>query len=107
MKIPQKVLNKYPKAKIYSSNSGYFVGYEMEDGNVFNILSELLLPNQETKEKAWECALLSIKTTQNFNRTHPLKVDMYSDLEKRERTVNRKIKGKINKEKFNDDHIYY
>lgn len=107
MKLQQKILKKYPNAKIYNSNNGYFIGYETDDGNVFNILADIFLPNQETQEKAWECALLSIKTSQNFNRTHPLKVDMYNTLEKQERISNRKNKAKLNKEKFSDGHIYY
>jgi hypothetical protein len=67
----------------------------------------LLLPNQESKEKAWECALLAVKTSQNFNRTHPLRVDMYSELDKQERIEKRKNNGKISKEKSNDGYIYF
>lgn len=106
MKLQQKVLKKIPNAKLYSATNGYFIGYESDEG-IVNLLAELFLPNQETKEKAWECALLSIKTTQHFNRTHPLRVDMYSDLEKQERVEKRKHKGKINKEKFTDRYIYF
>ena len=106
MKIQQKILKKFPNAKVYSCPSGYFIGYESDEG-IANLLADLLLPNQPTKEKAWECALLSVKTTQNFNRTHPLKVDMYSELDKQERMEKRKNKGKINSEKLNDHNIYF
>jgi hypothetical protein len=106
MKIQQKVLKKIPNAKLYSTTNGYFIGYESDEG-IVNLLADQLLPNQESKEKAWECALLSVKTSQNFNRTHPLRVDMYSELDKQERIEKRKNKGKINKEKLNDHNIYF
>ena len=106
MKQQQKVLKKIPNAKIYSASNGYFIGFE-SDGGIVNLLADMLLPNQETKEKAWECALLSVKTTQNFNRTHPLKVDMYSELDKLERIEKRKNRGKITSEKLNDHNIYF
>jgi len=106
MKIQQKVLKKIPNAKLYSATNGYFIGYESDEG-IVNLLADQLLPNQESKEKAWECALLSVKTSQNFNRTHPLRVDMYSELDKQERIEKRKNKGKINKEKLNDHNIYF
>ena len=106
MKIQQKVLKKIPNAKLYSATNGYFIGYESDEG-IVNLLADQLLPNQESKEKAWECALLSVKTSQNFNRTHPLRVDMYSELDKQERMEKRKNKGKINSEKLNDHNIYF
>ena len=106
MKIQQKVLKKIPNAKVYSATNGYFIGYESDEG-IVNLLADQLLPNQESKEKAWECALLSVKTSQNFNRTHPLRVDMYSELDKQERIEKRKNKGKINSEKLNDHNIYF
>lgn len=107
MKSQQKILKKYPTAKVYTASNGYFIGYETEDGNLVNILSELLLPNQSTKEQAWDSALLSVKTSQNFNRTHPLRVDMYSELDKQARIEKRKNKGKISKEKSNREYIYF
>jgi len=106
MKIQQKVLKKITNAKLYSTTDGYFIGYESNEG-IVNILADLILPNQETKEKAWECALLSIKTTQNFNRTHPLKVDMYTELSKQDRVEKRKNRGKITSEKLSDHNIYF
>lgn len=107
MKSQKKVLKKYPNAKLYSALNGYFIGYESSDGNVVNLLAEFFLPNASTKEDAWESALISVKAEQNFNRTHPLKVDMYSGLEKQDRIEKRKLKGKINKEKSPDTYIYY
>ena len=107
MKAQQKILKKYPMAKLYTATNGYFIGYETEDGNLVNILSDLLLPNQSTKEQAWESALLSVKTSQNFNRTHLLRVDMYSELDKQDRIEKRKNKGKISKEKSNREYIYF
>lgn len=106
MKLQQKVLKKIPNAKIYSAINGYFIGYESDEG-IINLLADMLLPNQESKEKAWECALLSIKTTQNINRTHPLKVDIYSELDKQERMEKRKNKGRMHKEKSIHGYIYF
>ena len=107
MKSQKKVLKKYPNAKVYTALNGYFIGYESSEGNVINLLAEFFLPNANTKEDAWESALISVKAEQNFNRTHPLKVDMYSGLDKQERIEKRKLKAKINKEKSNDAYIYF
>lgn len=106
MNHKQKVLKKFPNAKLYTSSNGYFIGYEHDEG-IINLLAEFYLPNQITKEKAWESAFISIKTQQNFNRTHPIKTDMYSELDKQDRIEKRKNKSKISKEKLGDTYIYF
>lgn len=106
MNNKQKVLKKFPNAKLYTSSNGYFIGYESDEG-ITNLLAEFYLPNQITIDSAWESALISVKTQQNFNRTHPIKTDMYSALEKQDRIEKRKNKSKISKEKLNDRYIYF
>lgn len=107
MKSQKKVLKKYPNAKLYCAPDGYFIGYTTSEGELVNLLAEFFLPNSFSEENAWNDALVSVKMTQNFNRTHPLKVDMYSGLEKQDRIEKRKLNGKINKEKSPDTYIYY
>jgi hypothetical protein len=51
---------------------------------------EYLMPVTDDPEKAWEYAAIACRTTQNFNRTHPLRVDN-RDIEARvQRILNRK-----------------
>lgn len=74
-KFKKRVLDKCPNAKLTTDLFGNFI-VVVED-NV--IAEEYLFPETKDPDKAWEYALLALKTTQNFNRTHPLKLDLSSD----------------------------
>lgn len=86
-KIMNRVLKKAPNAKLLADdNMNLYI-----DVNGVNLSEEHLLPPTKDPQKAWEMADLSIKMTQNFNRTHPMRVDMYGDSDKKSR-INRRRK---------------
>ena len=85
-KIVARVLKKIPVAKmLVDSEKNLYI-----DVNGVNLSEEHLLPPTKDIHKAWEMADLSIKMTQNLNRTHPLKTDCYSSKEKKARIIKRK-----------------
>jgi hypothetical protein len=87
-KIMKKVLKKAPTAKIFfDSEKNLYI-----DVNGINLSEEHLLPPTKDPHKAWEMADLSLKMTQNFNRTHPLRADFYSSKETKKRINRRKRK---------------
>jgi len=84
------VLDYYPNAKcIKNKNEGYYI----YDGETY-IFDEYLLPDANSEMLAWDQAVTVIQTTQNFNRTHPLRME----LEQEERKKIRRNK-RINKPK--------
>lgn len=86
-KIRTHVLKKAPTAKLLADdNMNLYI-----DVNGVNLSEEHLLPPTKDPQKAWEMADLSIKMTQNFNRTHPMRVDIYRDSDKKSR-INRRRK---------------
>jgi hypothetical protein len=87
-KIMRSVLKKAPSARLlFDSDKNLYV-----DVNGRNLSEEHLLPPTKDPHKAWEMADLSLKMTQNFNRTHPLKSDFYSSKETKKRIIRRKRK---------------
>lgn len=84
-KSKQFVLSKEPKARLKRD----------EDGNLFidadgiNLAELYLLPKTIDEQMAWSYAELSLKTTQNFNRTHPMRTDGYTSTEKMSRINHR------------------
>lgn len=90
----RRVLKKHPKAKLkFDSHKNLYV-----ELNGVNLSDEHLLPPTKDPEKAWEMAELSLKMTQNFNRTHPMRAEFYGGDEKKKRIGRRKknnIKGEF------------
>lgn len=74
-KFKSKVLAKHPNAKL---TTDFFGNYIVLINDVV-VAEEYLFPETRDPDKAWEYALLALKTTQNFNRTHPLRMDLSSD----------------------------
>jgi hypothetical protein len=88
-KIMKKVLKKAPSAKmLFDSEKNLYI-----DVNGVNLMEEHLLPPTKDPHRAWELADLSLKMTQNFNRTHPLRADFYSSKETKKRINRRKRKN--------------
>lgn len=88
-KIMKKVLKKAPTAKmLFDSDKNLYI-----DVDGVNLMEEHLLPPTKDPHRAWELADLSLKMTQNFNRTHPLRVDFYSSKETKKRINRRKRKN--------------
>ena len=87
-KLMKKVLKKAPTAKmLFDSEKNLYI-----DVDGVNLMEEHLLPPTKDPHRAWELADLSLKMTQNFNRTHPMRVDFYSSKETKKRINRRKKK---------------
>ena len=84
-KVMKRVLKKFPNAKmLFDSEKNLYI-----DINGVNLSEEHLLPPTKDPHKAWEMAELSLKMTQNFNRTHPLRAEFASSKETKKR-INRR-----------------
>jgi hypothetical protein len=84
-KVMKRVLKKFPNAKmLFDSEKNLYI-----DINGVNLSEEHLLPPTKEPHKAWEMAELSLKMTQNFNRTHPLRAEFASSKETKKR-INRR-----------------
>lgn len=68
----KRVLKDYPKAKCTLNSEGHFI--VVVDDMV--LAEEYFLPPAYDAITAWTNAALACKTTQNFNRTHPLRMDL-------------------------------
>ena len=89
-KIKKKVLAKYPTAKVAKAPGG---GYHILVGDYIPA-DDHLLPPTESIDEAWSHVLLSMKTTQNFNRTHPDRLEL-KDIEHKINRLNcRRINGR-------------
>lgn len=85
-KIIRKITKKHPTAKLmFDREKNLYV-----DINGRNLMEDHLLPPTKDPHRAWELAELSLKMTQNFNRTHPLRTDMYSSSDKKGRIKKRR-----------------
>jgi len=95
-KIIKRVLKKAPTAKmLFDSEKNLYI-----DVNGVNLSEEHLLPPTKDPHRAWEMADLSLKMTQNFNRTHPLKTEFYSSKDKKKR-INRRRSKNMNGDFYN------
>lgn len=84
-KIIKQVLKKQPSAKLLSDENGFLY----IDVNGINLSEQHLLPPTTDSLQAWKYADISLKMTQNFNRTHPMRVDGYSTFDKKNRIKKR------------------
>jgi len=65
-------MNKYPKAKVcYDFNGNCTI---VNDD--INIAEDFYMPATSSEEEAWNLAAISIRTKQNFDRTHPDRMDL-------------------------------
>lgn len=72
-KYKKQVHKQYPGAYLAKVGMHFTILQEQEDLQVKDVLSEFYFPPQKDSIKAWELASLTSKTTQNLNRTHPLR----------------------------------
>ena len=61
--------------------------------NNIKICYKLLYYLQTCHNSKAVCILLSLKMTQNFNRTHPMRTELYSSIDKKKR-INKRRKNK-------------
>ena len=85
----KKVLKQYPNAYVDHGQDGIRV----MSNDVF-IAEEYFMPNTSNEDIAWEYAAIACKTTQNFNRTHPSRMDLKSIESKLDRINKRKRRSR-------------
>jgi len=85
-RIKTRVLRDYPKAYVDYDGDGYKI---MSEDNY--IAKDYYLPDTHDLDRAWEYAALACKTTQNFNRSHPMRMDL-SNLENKLNRINKRKK---------------
>ena len=85
-RIKTRVLLDYPKAYADLDCDGY----KIMSGDIF-IAKDYYLPDTHDLDRAWEYAALACKTTQNFNRSHPMRMDL-SNLESKLNRINKRKK---------------
>jgi len=85
----KRVLKEYPGAKCTVNDEGHFI--VVVDDIV--LAEEYYLPVALDNITAWANAALACKTTQNFNRTHPERMDLTNIEEKLLRMEKRKKRG--------------
>ena len=90
-RLKKKVLWQYPNAKPVQSTDGI----QIHAGDIF-IAKEYYMPSTRCIDTAWEYAAIACKTTQNFNRTHPMKMGLGAIEEKINRINRRKRRGRKN-----------
>lgn len=106
-KYKKIVRKQYPKAFLVMLSSGYYtIGEESDDLSFKDILLEYYLPVQKTPLLAWQLASISSKTTQNLNRTHPLRIEGQKMEDKIARVEERRIRTFIEKERKIKSNIY-
>ena len=88
-RIRKKVLKQYPNAQTVFGDSGI----QIMSGDLF-IAEEFYLPSTNCEDTAWEYAALACKTTQNFNRSHPSRMDLSNVENKLNRINKRKRRGR-------------
>jgi hypothetical protein len=82
----KRVLKEYPNAKCTMDDNGHFI--VIVDDVV--LAEEYFLPPALDNLTAWANASIACKTTQNFNRTHPERMDLTNIEEKLLRMDKRK-----------------
>lgn len=108
-KYRKRVQKQYPGAYLTSMSSGYYtIMQEQDDLSQKDVLAELCFAPQKDPIKAWELAQLTAKTTQNFNRTHPLRIEGMDMEEKIARVEARRLKKEsaMESRKKRDSDIY-
>ena len=83
-RIKKRVIGQYPNAKPEQTSDGV----RIMSGDNF-IAEDFYLPRTGCEETAWEYAALACKTRQQFNRTHPLRMDL-ADIESKINRINRR-----------------
>lgn len=82
----KRVLKDFPNARLTSDDNGNLI---VMSGDVF-LAEEYFLPETQDADVAWKYAALSCRTTQNFNRTHPDRLDMV-DIESKIMRINKRL----------------
>lgn len=84
-KHKKKVLKQYPDAVVVEDCEGILI---MSKGKI--IAEEYFFPTTYDENTAWEYAATACRVTQNFNRTHPLRMDL-SSIEEKLYRINKRL----------------
>jgi hypothetical protein len=84
----KKVLSQYPNAFAEYGEDGV----KIMSGDTY-IAKEFFMPYTNCEHTAWEYAAMTCKLTQNFNRTHPMRMDLTAIESKLDRINKRKRRG--------------
>ena len=74
-RIQKKVMNKFPNASTQRSSDGKFF---VSDGVGNEVMTEYMIPTQNTVAAAWFWLADTMKIHQNIERTHPKRMDLKS-----------------------------
>ena len=108
-KYKKRVQKQFPGAYLVSMLSGWYtIMQDQEDLTQKDVLSELCFTPQKDLIKAWELAQLTAKTTQNLNRTHPLRIEGMNMEDKIARVEARRLKKEsaLEQRKNHESDIY-
>ena len=83
----KRVLKDYPNAKLIVDDNGNYI---VVNGDAF-LAEDYYMPDACDPETAWKYAAVACRTTQNFNRTHPERLDM-TDIENKIMRINKRLK---------------
>ena len=92
-KIKKQIKKRFPDARCVRMAEGYYI-YNKDE----NVFDEFYIPAAPTVLEAWDRALITKRLIQNFNRTHPLRVEMADFEKKAKRIMERKIRSGRNNE---------
>lgn len=104
-KYKKRVHKQYPGAYLVGIGSGYYtIMQEQEDLSQLDVLGELLLSPVKDPVAAWEMAQMTARTTQNLNRTNPLRIEGMDMADKIARVEARRLKKEsaMESRKFRD-----
>ena len=82
----KRVLKDFPNARLTVDDNGNLI---VMSGDVF-LAEEYFLPETQDPDTAWKYAAVACRTTQNFNRTHPDRMDM-TDIETKIMRINNRL----------------
>jgi len=108
-KYKKRVPQQYPGAYLMSLGAGYYtIVQEQENLSILDVLGEFCFQPQKDPVKAWELAQVTAKTSQNLNRTHPLRIEGMDMADKIARVEARRLKKESANEsrKKRDSDIY-
>jgi hypothetical protein len=98
-KYKKAVQKRYPGAYALLLNGGYYtIVQDQEDLSFKDILQEQYFNPVKSIDEAWLIASTAAKTTQNLNRTHPIRIEGMKLEDKIARVESRRIKTYSNKE---------
>lgn len=93
------VRKRYPEAYCLPLNNGLFtIVQDQEDFSYLDILQEQYISPAKSIDEAWALAVASAKTTQNLNRTHPIRIEGMKLVDKLARIEARRFKTAADKE---------